>query len=117
MARRHRRGAPISVDAVVALLVTKPAEVPPVGRVTRPALPPMEALYLCALIHWYRHRKKPPTMLELCDLLRRSGRPGTSYVDLVTKKWPSIGAVRRGLMSLRRKGYVRRTKGKFEVVK
>lgn len=96
--------------------MTKPA-VPPVGQARRPALPPMEALYLQALIHWYRHRSRAPKIHELCDLLRRSGRPGTAYNELVTKKWPSIGAVRRGLMSLKRKGYVQRTKGKFEVVR
>lgn len=96
--------------------VTKPA-VPPVGQARRPALPPMEALYLQALVHWYKHRSKPPAIVDLCDLLRRSGRPGTAYSELVTKKWPSIGAVRRGLASLMRKGYVRRTNRKFEVVK
>lgn len=77
----------------------------------------MEALYLQALVHWYRHRSEPPTILALCDLLRRSGRPGTAYIERVTKKWPSIGALRRGLMSLERKGYVRRQQGKFEVVR
>lgn len=77
----------------------------------------MEALYLRALVHWYKHRSKAPKIHELCDLLRRSGRPGSDYTELVSRNWPSIGAVRRGLMSLRRKGYVRRTNGKFEVIR
>jgi hypothetical protein len=77
----------------------------------------MEALYLKALVHWYRHRSKAPKIEDLCDLLRRSGRPEYGYTELVSRNWPSIGAVRRGLMSLRRKGYVRRTKGKFEVIR
>lgn len=97
--------------------MTKAAAVPPVGRVTRPALPPMEALYLRALIHWYRHRSRPPTMLELCDLLRRSGRPDTRYRSSVTKEWPTVSTLRRGMASLIRKGYVRRKNRKFEVVR
>lgn len=96
--------------------MTKPA-VPPVTAARRPALPPMEQLYLQALVHWYRHRSRAPKIHELCDLLRRSGRPRGAYDELASRKWPSIGAVRRGLMSLRRKGYVRRVKRKFEVVR
>lgn len=95
----------------------KSTEVPPVGQARRP-LPPMEALYLRALVHWYRHRSRPPTIVQLCDLIRRSGRPGEAgHRSSVSSDWPSIGAIRRGLMSLRRKGYVRRTNGKFEVVR
>lgn len=96
--------------------MTKPADLPPVER-RRPALPPMEALYLQAIVHWYKHRDRPPKIHELCDLLRRSGRPGSAYTEIVSRKWPSIGAVRRGLISLMRKGYVRRTNRKFEVIR
>lgn len=77
----------------------------------------MEALYLRALMHWYRHRSKPPTMEQLCHLLRRSGRPGSHYTKLVTDKWPTISTLRRGMASLIRKGYVRSRKGKFEVIR
>lgn len=79
----------------------------------------MEALYLRALVHWYRHRTKPPTIVQLCDLLRRSGRPGEAgHQERVSADWPSIGALRRGLVSLEAKGYIQRnSKGKFEVIK
>lgn len=77
----------------------------------------MEALYFAALVHWYKHRGEAPTIDDLCDLLRRSGRPGAYYSELVTRKWPSPGAVRRGLLSLTRKGFVRRNNGKFEVIR
>lgn len=78
----------------------------------------MEALYLRALIHWYRHRKKPPKLHELCDLLRRSGRPGEAgHKAMVSADWPSISSLRRGFASLKRKGYVRSNNGKFEVIR
>lgn len=97
--------------------MTKPA-VPPVVPPRRPPLPPMEALYLRALVHWYRHRKKPPTIAQFRALLKASGRPSdVGYEAKVSAEWPSVGAVRRGLMSLMQKGYVRRNKGKFEVIR
>lgn len=99
--------------------MTKPSELPPVGRPPRPEPTPMEALYLRALVHWYRHRKEPPSLAELADLCRRSRRPGSAgYETLVGRDWPSRRAVRRGLLALEEKGYTKRNdQGKFEVIR
>lgn len=98
--------------------MTKPADLPPVGRPSRPALAPMEALYLRALVHWYRYKRTPPKLVEMCDLLRRSGAPTTPHGLRKPRTWPSIRALRRGLLALETKGYARRNnQGRFEVIR
>ena len=79
----------------------------------------MEDYYLRVLKHWYRFRRLPPSLDELRDLCRRSGRPpDAGHQALVADDWPSRRAVRRALLALEGKGYVRRNKQrKFEVIR
>lgn len=98
--------------------MTRPADLPPVSPMSRPALAPMEALYLRALVHWYRYKRQPPKLLEMCDLLRRSGAATTPHGLRKPRTWPSIRALRRGLLALEAKGYARRNQqGRFEVIR
>lgn len=78
----------------------------------------MEALYLRALLHWYRYKRQPPKLREMCDLLRRSGAPTTPRGIRKARGWPSIRALYRGLIALETKGYARRNnQGRFEVIR
>lgn len=99
--------------------MTKPSEIRPVGRSPRPAPSQMEDYYLRVLRHWYRFKRSAPSLSDLADLCRRSGRPGNAgHQELVSDDWPSKRAVRRGLLALEEKGYARRNgKGRFEVIR
>lgn len=99
--------------------MTSPADLPPVIPASRPALNPIEALYLRALMHWYRFKRKPPSLGQLAELLRRSGRPSEGGRGRRPGcHWPSRRSVYRGLLALETKGYTKRNdQGKFEVIK
>lgn len=91
--------------------------IPPVGPASRPALAPMEGYYLRALVHWYRHKREPPSLGDLADLCRRSGAPTLASGMSRPRGWPSRRAIRFGLMGCVRKGYAKLKDGKFEVIK
>lgn len=86
--------------------MTKSDSLPRIPDPPRPRREPMskmEQYYYALLVHWYRHRKEPPT----CDALAGLCRPVKSQT-----------AVRTALLSLESKGYVRRnSNGRFEVIK
>ncbi|HEX6052763.1 MAG TPA: hypothetical protein VFZ21_26035 [Gemmatimonadaceae bacterium] len=101
--------------------MTKSAEPRPVRPVpaSRPALSSMETYYFRVLCHWYRFKRAAPSLGDLTDLCRRSGRPPDAGWDgITTDDWPSKNALRRGLLALECKGYAKRnTEGKFEVIR
>lgn len=99
--------------------MTAPADLPPVIPAARPALNPAEALYLRALVHWYRFKRKSPSLAQLAELLRRSGRPSEGGRGRPPgRHWPSRRSVYRGLLALETKGYTKRNdQGKFEVIR
>lgn len=62
-----------------------------------------EEYYLRVLVHWYKYRRKAPSLANLQTIVR----PHKSRT-----------AIRASLLSLERKGYVDRNKqGHFEVIK
>lgn len=85
----------------------KPAtKIPPLPPPPRPPMTPAETLYYRYLVHWYRFRKRAPSMQDMCDMLAKAGH--------VRTKTPIYAA----LCVLENKGYVRRNlDGQFEVAK
>lgn len=78
-------------------------QIPPVPRLPREAMTPVEDYYYRVLLHWYRYRRAAPSL----DALQKIVKPHRSRT-----------AIRSGLLSLERKRYVKRnTSGHFEVIK
>lgn len=86
--------------------MTKPASLPRIPDPPRPrrqAMTKMEQYYFALIVHWYKHRKEPPSTADLAGICRPI---------------KSATAVRTAMLSLERKGYLERNEyGRFEVVK
>ena len=77
-------------------------KIPQPPRPRRPALTAKQQYYLTYLIHWYKHRNRPPALHEIANLCRPP---------------KSVTAVRTALTACEAKGYAKRDEaGRFMVV-
>ncbi len=81
----------------------------------------MEQVYMTVIVHWYKHvpNGAPPSMADIRSIARRHRRTLLSSEVLRSKgsSWPSGTALYSALLSLSRKGYLRRSDdGKFSVI-
>lgn len=82
----------------------------------------MEQVYFAVVVHWYRHvpNGQAPTIADIRAIARRHRRKLLSAEVLASKgrSWPSGTAMYSALLSLERKGYLRRDDGgKFSVIR
>jgi len=94
---------------------------PPIESFGREPMTAMEQVYMTVVVHWYKHRPSgpPPSMADIRTLTRRYRGKLLSAEVLASKSpsWPSGTAMYSALLSLARKGYLRRSDdGKFSVI-